>query len=48
VNTAGAKAFADFMVSRETQDVIKTFGVEKFGSALFFPDAGKKEDDLGK
>jgi tungstate transport system substrate-binding protein len=48
VNTAGAKAFADFMVSRETQDVIKTFGVEKFGSALFFPDAGKMEEDLGK
>jgi len=48
VNTAGAKAFADFMVSKETQDTIKTFGVEKFGSALFFPDAGKKEEDLGK
>jgi tungstate transport system substrate-binding protein len=48
VNTAGAKAFSDFMVSRETQDMIKTFGVEKFGSPLFFPDAGKKEDDLGK
>jgi len=42
VNTAGAKAFSDFMVSRETQDMIKTFGVEKFGSPLFFPDAGKK------
>ena len=48
VNVAGGKAFADFMVSRETQDVIKTFGVEKFGSPLFFPDAGKKEEDLGK
>ena len=48
VNTAGAKAFADFMVSKETQDITKTFGVEKFGSPLFFPDAGKKEEDLGK
>jgi tungstate transport system substrate-binding protein len=48
VNTAGAKAFSDFMVSRETQDMIKTFGVDKFGSPLFFPDAGKREDDLGK
>jgi len=48
VNTAGAKAFADFMVSKETQEVIKNFGVDKFGSALFFPDAGKKEEDLGK
>ena len=48
VNADGAKAFADFMVSKETQDIVKTFGVEKFGSPLFFPDAGKKEEDLGK
>jgi len=48
VNSAGAKAFADFMVAKETQDIIKTFGVDKFGSPLFFPDAGKKEEELGK
>ena len=48
VNVAGGKAFADFMVSKETQDIVKTFGVEKYGSPLFFPDAGKKEEDLGK
>ncbi|MHB8908991.1 MAG: ABC transporter substrate-binding protein [Syntrophales bacterium] len=48
VNTAGAKAFSDFMVSAETQGIIKTFGVEKYGGPLFFPDAGKKEDALGK
>jgi tungstate transport system substrate-binding protein len=48
VNNAGAKAFADFMVSKETQDLIKTFGVDRFGSPLFFPDAGKKEEELGK
>jgi tungstate transport system substrate-binding protein len=48
VNTAGAKAFSGFMVSSEVQAIIKTFGVEKYGSPLFFPDAGKKEDDLGK
>ena len=47
VNAAGARAFADFMVSRQAQDVIKAFGVDKFGSPLFFPDAGKKEEDLG-
>jgi len=47
-NAEGAKAFADFMVSRKTQDIIKTFGVDKFGSPLFFPDAGKKVEDLGK
>ena len=48
VNAAGGKAFANFMVSKETQDIIKIFGVDKFGSPLFFPDAGKKEEDLGK
>lgn len=48
VNAPGAKAFADLMVSRETQEIVKTFGVDKFGSPLFFPDAGKKEEDLGK
>jgi tungstate transport system substrate-binding protein len=48
VNSAGAKAFADFMVSKETQEIIRTFGVDKFGSPLFFSDAGKKEEELGK
>jgi tungstate transport system substrate-binding protein len=43
VNTAGAKAFADFMVSKEAQTVITEFGVDRFGQPLFFPDAGKKE-----
>ncbi|HOX15884.1 MAG TPA: substrate-binding domain-containing protein [Smithellaceae bacterium] len=47
-NDEGAKAFADFMVSKPTQNIIKTFGVDKFGSPLFFPDAGKKVEDLGK
>jgi len=48
VNASGGKAFADFMVSKEAQGIIKTFGVEKFGSPLFFPDAGKKVEELGK
>jgi tungstate transport system substrate-binding protein len=48
VNFAGAKAFADFMVSKETQEIVRTFGVDKYGSPLFFPDAGKNEADLGK
>jgi tungstate transport system substrate-binding protein len=47
-NAQGAKAFADFMVSKKTQGIIKTFGVDKFGSSLFSPDAGKKVEDLGK
>ena len=46
-NFSGGKAFADFMVSKEVQAVIKTFGVDKYGSPLFFPDAGKKVEDLG-
>jgi tungstate transport system substrate-binding protein len=48
INAAGAKAFADFMLSKETQKIIGKFGVDKFGSPLFFPDAGKKEELLGK
>ncbi len=48
VNDAGAKAFADFMLSKKTQIIIKSFGVDKYGSPLFFPDAGKKVEDLGK
>jgi tungstate transport system substrate-binding protein len=40
VNAAGAKAFADFVVGTEAQAIVKTFGVEKLGAPLFFPDAG--------
>jgi len=43
VNAAAATAFGEFLVSKEVQDVIATFGVEKYGSPLFFPDAGKPE-----
>lgn len=46
VNIEGGKAFADFMVSKEAQEIIRTFGAEKFGEPLFFPDAGKKEEAL--
>ncbi len=46
VNAPGGKAFADFMLSKEAQEVIRTFGVDKFGEPLFFPDAGKREDAL--
>ena len=40
VNNPGAKAFSDFIVDGKTQNIIKTFGIDKFGSPLFFPDAG--------
>jgi tungstate transport system substrate-binding protein len=48
VNTAAGKAFADFMVSPETQAVIKTFGLDKYGQPLFVPVAGQREEDLGR
>ncbi|MGN6732484.1 MAG: substrate-binding domain-containing protein [Candidatus Binatia bacterium] len=47
VNVAGGKAFADFMIAPQTQNVIRNFGVEKFGRSLFVPVTGKKEADLG-
>ena len=47
VNAAGGKAFADFLVSGEAQAVIRTFGVEKYGEPLFFPDAGRPEPGGG-
>ncbi|HTF93593.1 MAG TPA: substrate-binding domain-containing protein, partial [Verrucomicrobiae bacterium] len=45
INSAGGKAFADFMIAPQTQNVIKSFGVEKFGQSLFVPVAEKKEED---
>jgi tungstate transport system substrate-binding protein len=47
INAAGAKAFAEFMVARDTQDMISKFGVDKYGAPLFFPDAGKTEAEMG-
>jgi len=48
INTVGGKAFADFIVAPETQDVIKSFGVEKFGQPLFIPGAGTREEQVGE
>jgi tungstate transport system substrate-binding protein len=42
VNGPGGTAFAEFMLAPATQEAIRTFGVEKYGSPLFFPDAGKE------
>jgi tungstate transport system substrate-binding protein len=38
VSHAGARAFSDFLISPEAQSVIKSFGVDRFGSPLFLPD----------
>jgi tungstate transport system substrate-binding protein len=46
VNARGGRAFADFMLEPETQAVIESFGVEKYGQPLFVPVAGKKDEDL--
>lgn len=48
VNAPGARAFVEFMVSPEVQKIIGEYGKDKFGQPLFFPDAGKKEEELGK
>ncbi len=42
VNGPGAKAFVEFMVDPEIQKMIGEFGKDKFGQALFVPDAGKQ------
>jgi len=47
VNEGGAKAFADFLVSKKGQELISKLGVEKYGQALFTPDAGKTDAELG-
>ena len=46
VNAAAGKAFADFVLSPEIQQVIKTFGVDKYGQPLFVPIAGKRDEDF--
>lgn len=46
VNLAGAQAFADFITSPEGQQIIAGFGVERYGEPLFYPDAGKTEEEL--
>ncbi len=42
VNEAGAKAFVEFMISMEVQQLIKTFGLNQYGSFLFLPGAERK------
>ncbi|HYF75843.1 MAG TPA: substrate-binding domain-containing protein [Symbiobacteriaceae bacterium] len=46
VNADGAKAFHNFLLSKEAQEAIGKFGVEKYGKPLFFPDGGKTEEQL--
>jgi tungstate transport system substrate-binding protein len=46
VNAAGGKAFAAFILAPEAQAVIKSFGMDRYGQALFVPIAGKKDEDF--
>lgn len=46
LNSDGARAFADFLVSAEAQNVIADFGVNEYGQQLFVPDAGKTIEEL--
>jgi tungstate transport system substrate-binding protein len=46
VNAAGGKAFADWIVSPGTQELIRAFGVQKYGEPLFVPDAGKTDAEI--
>jgi tungstate transport system substrate-binding protein len=46
INAAGAKAFADYVVSPDAQAIIRTYGEAQFGQALFVPDAGKTEEQV--
>jgi len=47
VNYEGALAFLNFMIAPATQQVIGQFGADQFGAPLFFPDAGKTDQELG-
>ena len=38
INAEAAAAFVEFVTSREAQDTIRDFGVERFGQPLFVPD----------
>lgn len=46
LETDGAEAFADFLLSEEAQGAIEGFGVEEFGQPLFIPDAGKTIEEV--
>ncbi|MFN0095262.1 MAG: substrate-binding domain-containing protein [Dehalococcoidia bacterium] len=48
VQAAQARAFINFLVSAEVQQVIGDFKKADFGQSLFVPDAGKRVEDLGQ
>jgi len=46
-NVDGAIVFANYITSPAGQAIIMTFGVDKYGQQLFYPDAGKTDAELG-
>jgi tungstate transport system substrate-binding protein len=48
VRPDGAAAFADWIVSAPAQQLVGRFGQDRFGQALFTPDAGRDEAALGR
>lgn len=47
INEKGAEDFVNFMVSEKAQEIIGEYGVEQYGSPLFFPDAHKDPSEYG-
>lgn len=46
VNAHGARAWSDFLMSTEGQELIGKFGIDRYGQPLFFPDANVEEAEL--
>ena len=46
IDEAGARALAEYLGSAEAQDLIRTFGQDRFGRPIFVPDAGRSEQEL--
>lgn len=47
VNEDGARSWVAFLIRDDIQEEIGQFGMDRFGQALFFPDADKSDADLG-
>lgn len=37
INNAGARAFVDFITSSDGEDIIRRFGMDRYGEQLFYP-----------
>jgi tungstate transport system substrate-binding protein len=46
IDEAGARAFAQWVLGPEAQELIRTFGVDRYGEPIFTPDAGRTEQEL--